>query len=83
MTTRGSIYWNSLDSSGSDNSLSGGDSGSRNYVDPWDLENYAYLRKHKYSIPIPAPVYQTTNRKKTGYSSKLFQHRQFNDNEST
>ncbi|XP_054009447.1 uncharacterized protein LOC128892861 [Hylaeus anthracinus] len=46
-----SIYWDSM---GSQRSTSGGSSGdacssgsaSRHYVDPWDLENYAYLRRH-------------------------------------
>lgn len=45
---RGSIYWDSVDSQQS--SASSGDH--RNYVDPWDLENYAYLRRRSvYQAP--------------------------------
>lgn len=51
MPTESSIYWDSV---GSQHSISIGSSGdgcssgsaSRHYVDPWDLENYAYLRRH-------------------------------------
>ncbi|XP_076235767.1 uncharacterized protein LOC143180118 [Calliopsis andreniformis] len=51
MPAESSIYWDSV---GSQRSTSGGSSGdayssgsaSRHYVDPWDLENYAYLRRH-------------------------------------
>ncbi|XP_076160061.1 uncharacterized protein LOC143143074 isoform X2 [Ptiloglossa arizonensis] len=51
MPADSSIYWDSV---GSQRSTSGGSSGdacssgsaSRHYVDPWDLENYAYLRRH-------------------------------------
>lgn len=55
MPAASSIYWNSIDSQRS----SGESSGSgRNYVDPWDLENYAYLRRHS----VPTPVYQSQSR---------------------
>ena len=45
MPAESSIYWDSV---GSQRSTSGGSTGSasRHYVDPWDLENYAYLRRH-------------------------------------
>ncbi|XP_017882805.2 uncharacterized protein LOC108626578, partial [Ceratina calcarata] len=47
-----SIYWDSVGSqrstSGSSGECSSG-SASRHYVDPWDLENYAYLRRHSVS----------------------------------
>ncbi|XP_033208907.1 uncharacterized protein LOC117167814 [Belonocnema kinseyi] len=44
-----SIYWNSVDSQRS----SGDSSGDiRNYVDPWDLENHAYLQQHGLATPI-------------------------------
>ncbi|XP_015437266.1 PREDICTED: uncharacterized protein LOC107192503 [Dufourea novaeangliae] len=51
MPVESPIYWDSV---GSQRSTSGGSSGdayssgsaSRHYVDPWDLENYAYLRRH-------------------------------------
>ncbi|EZA54241.1 hypothetical protein DMN91_000804 [Ooceraea biroi] len=45
MPAESSIYWSSVDSRRSAASGSYG-SGSRHYVDPWDLENYAYLRRH-------------------------------------
>ncbi|CAK9818829.1 hypothetical protein ANTQUA_LOCUS9933, partial [Anthophora quadrimaculata] len=46
-----SIYWDSVGSQRSTSVGSTGDayssgSASRHYVDPWDLENYAYLRRH-------------------------------------
>lgn len=44
MPAESSIYWSSADSR---RSTSGSfRSGGRHYVDPWDLENYAYLRRH-------------------------------------
>lgn len=51
MPTESSIYWDSVGSQRSTSAGSSGDayssgSASRNYVDPWDLENYAYLRRH-------------------------------------
>lgn len=61
MRNTSSIYWNSsIDSQRS----SGGSSGDANYgngrtyVDPWDLENYAYLRRHN----VPQPIYQSPSR---------------------
>ncbi|XP_057336313.1 mediator of RNA polymerase II transcription subunit 13-like [Microplitis mediator] len=49
MPAASSIYWNSIDSQ---RSSSSGDAGSaRQYVDPWDLENYAYLRRHSIAAP--------------------------------
>ena len=44
-----SIYWNSVDSQRSSGDSSGD---TRHYVDPWDLENYAYLRRHSVATPI-------------------------------
>ncbi|XP_051157668.1 uncharacterized protein LOC127279389 [Leptopilina boulardi] len=63
-TASTSIYWNSIDSQRSSGDSSGDtNSGSgRHYVDPWDLENYAYLRRHS----VPTPVYQSQPR--SGYS---------------
>ncbi|KAJ8669043.1 hypothetical protein QAD02_000302, partial [Eretmocerus hayati] len=52
-----SIYWDSVDSSAGSSSA---DSGSRNYVDPWDLENYAYIRRHSIATAAaiePQPIY--------------------------
>lgn len=46
MPAESSIYWSSVDSRKSTSGSSGSDAGSRHYVDPWDLENYAYLRRH-------------------------------------
>jgi hypothetical protein len=57
-----SIYWESVDSSGGSSA-----SGSRNYVDPWDLENYAYLRRHSIAVASPQPVYQAS---RNGYGSR-------------
>ena len=55
MPAASSIYWNSLDSQRSSGESSGeGFSANRHYVDPWDLENYAYLRRHS----VVAPIYQ-------------------------
>ncbi|XP_011861528.1 PREDICTED: uncharacterized protein LOC105558443 [Vollenhovia emeryi] len=44
MPAESSIYWNSADSRRSTPG-SFGSTGGRHYVDPWDLENYAYLRR--------------------------------------
>ncbi|XP_011500296.1 PREDICTED: uncharacterized protein LOC105364131 [Ceratosolen solmsi marchali] len=62
-----SIYWESVDSSGGSSG-----SGSRNYVDPWDLENYAYLRRHSIAVASPQPVYQAS--RNHGYSGRLSNH---------
>lgn len=42
-----SIYWNSMDfdSEGTLSTKNSSTSTPRKYVDPWDLENYAYIRK--------------------------------------
>nr|XP_031827525.1 uncharacterized protein LOC116424705 isoform X2 [Nomia melanderi] len=64
MPAESSIYWDSV---GSQRSTSGGSSGdacssgsaSRHYVDPWDLENYAYLRRHSVAgLTQQAPRHQ-------------------------
>lgn len=59
MPVESSIYWNSFDSQ---RTTSGGSSNNsdRHYVDPWDLENYAYLRR--YSINVPTLRYQQDRR---------------------
>lgn len=44
------LYWNAIDF-GSDNE-SIHDPNSKHYVDPWDLENYAYIREHLDSIDL-------------------------------
>ncbi|XP_011309091.1 uncharacterized protein [Fopius arisanus] len=55
MPAASSIYWDSVDSQRS--SGSSADAGSsRQYVDPWDLENYAYLRRH--SVSSSPQMYQ-------------------------
>ncbi|XP_020293866.1 uncharacterized protein LOC109859740 [Pseudomyrmex gracilis] len=47
MPAESSIYWSSDDSRKSTSGSSGsGGTGGRHYIDPWDLENYAYLRRH-------------------------------------
>ncbi|XP_033196657.2 uncharacterized protein LOC117242479 [Bombus vosnesenskii] len=51
MPVESSIYWDSIGSQRSTSVGSSGDayssgSASRHYVDPWDLENYVYLRRH-------------------------------------
>ncbi|CAD6208568.1 GSCOCG00010556001-RA-CDS [Cotesia congregata] len=61
MPAASSIYWNSIDSQRS--SSSGDASNARQYVDPWDLENYAYLRRH--SVTAPTHKYQVPQ---TSYS---------------
>lgn len=53
-----SPYWNSMDFD-SEGTLSTKDSSNpRNYIDPWDLENYDYIRKRMdpqiHGIPSPA-----------------------------
>ena len=45
------LYWNSIDF-GSDESIPNHASGKQQYVDPWDLENYAYIRQHLDSIDL-------------------------------
>ncbi|KAH0552584.1 uncharacterized protein LOC123270211 [Cotesia glomerata] len=61
MPAASSIYWNSIDSQRS--SSSGDASNARQYVDPWDLENYAYLRRH--TVTAPTHKYQVPQ---TSYS---------------
>ena len=52
MPAASSIYWDSVDSQRSSGSSGDANSGSgRHYVDPWDLENYAYLRRHSIATP--------------------------------
>jgi len=61
MPAESSIYWSSVDSRRSTTSGSCGSSGGRHYVDPWDLENYAYLRRHSVAdVPRQAPRRPTT-----------------------
>lgn len=43
------LYWNSIDF-GSEESLANSSSVKKDYIDPWDLENYAYIRDHLDSI---------------------------------
>lgn len=40
-----SVYWNSMDFDSEGTISTKNSSSPRNYVDPWDLENYAYIRK--------------------------------------
>lgn len=42
------LYWNSIDF-GSEESIP---QMQKNYVDPWDLENYAYIRQHLDSLDL-------------------------------
>ena len=68
-----SIYWDSVDSSGSGGSSG---TGSRNYVDPWDLENYAYLRRHSVAAAATTttqPIYGTHSRSVYG-TSRMSRH---------
>lgn len=44
------LYWNSVDFGSEEESIP--DASLRNYVDPWDLENYAYIREHLDSEPV-------------------------------
>ncbi|KAK0096772.1 hypothetical protein PV326_004460 [Microctonus aethiopoides] len=53
MPAASSIYWNSVDSQRSSVGSSGDTGSARQYVDPWDLENYAYLRRHSVATPLP------------------------------
>lgn len=50
MPVESSVYWNSIDSQRTASAGSSNNS-DRHYVDPWDLENYAYLRRHSISVP--------------------------------
>lgn len=43
------LYWNSIDF-GSEESIANTSSIKKDYIDPWDLENYAYIRDHLDSI---------------------------------
>ncbi|XP_046745364.1 uncharacterized protein LOC124410790 [Diprion similis] len=57
MPAASSIYFNSEDSqrSSADGSepSSSSSGGRRRYIDPWDLENYAYLRRRQIEIVLP------------------------------
>ncbi|EFA10072.1 uncharacterized protein LOC100142083 [Tribolium castaneum] len=44
------IYWNSIDFGSEEESLHS--PSPKHYVDPWDLENYAYIREHLDSIDV-------------------------------
>ncbi|XP_058802053.1 uncharacterized protein LOC131670460 isoform X2 [Phymastichus coffea] len=69
-----SIYWDSYESG----SGSSGSAASRNYVDPWDLENYAYLRRHSVAASAagtsPRPLSQPTIRAGDDYGSRSSYH---------
>ncbi|XP_066584155.1 uncharacterized protein [Prorops nasuta] len=58
MPAESSIYWDSVDSQRSISNGSSGSSGSgrRNYVDPWDLENYVYIRRHSIAAMPQKPI---------------------------
>jgi hypothetical protein len=61
MPAESSIYWSSVDSRRSTASGSYGSSGGRHYIDPWDMENYAYLRRHSVAdVPRRTPRRPTT-----------------------
>ncbi|XP_035738338.1 uncharacterized protein LOC118448761 [Vespa mandarinia] len=59
MPMESSIYWNSFDSQRTTSGENSNNS-DRHYIDPWDLENYVYLRR--YSINVPTLRYQQDRR---------------------
>ncbi|XP_043269629.1 uncharacterized protein [Venturia canescens] len=67
MPAASSIYWDSVDSQRSSGGSSG-DGSSRHYVDPWDLENYAYLRRHSIAAPPQHPNPPQQQRSRPQYS---------------
>ncbi|XP_015181892.1 PREDICTED: uncharacterized protein LOC107069249 [Polistes dominula] len=68
MPVESSIYWNSFDSQKITSGGSSNNNSDRHYVDPWDLENYAYLKR--YSINVPTQRYQQERR--TSYQSEYW-----------
>ncbi|XP_044734395.1 uncharacterized protein LOC123296804 [Chrysoperla carnea] len=56
MPSKSTTYWDAMDFESEENSefSSSPQETLRNYVDPWDLENYAYIRKHLASTPEPS-----------------------------
>lgn len=52
------IYWNSIDFGSEEESLHDSPS-PKHYVDPWDLENYAYIREHLDSDPYSSDEFAT------------------------
>lgn len=76
-----SIYWDSMEFDSEGTLSTKNSSNPRNYVDPWDLENYAYIRKRMEpqvtsSSPNPAgdqldsSVYYTPFEKDPIYSER-------------
>lgn len=51
-----SIYWNSMEFDSEGTLSDKNSSNPRNYVDPWDLENYAYIRKRLDPQMIEPPM---------------------------
>lgn len=72
MPAASSIYWNSVDSQRSSGGSSGDAGSSRRYIDPWDLENYAYLRRH--SIATAPQKLRQQPPQRTSYS-RVSHHR--------
>lgn len=64
-----SMHWDSVDSQRSSGSSTDANSASgRQYVDPWDLENYAYLRRYSIATPQhynPPPQQRPVHRRRS------------------
>lgn len=65
------LYWNSIDF-GSEESLQ--DPPSKQYVDPWDLENYAYIREHLDSIDLNSTSNPSTSGSAMAVNSTSFHY---------
>ncbi|XP_077302932.1 uncharacterized protein LOC143923231 isoform X2 [Arctopsyche grandis] len=55
MPRKTSSYWTSMDfGSEEEDVVTSKSPSSRVYVDPWDLENYAFMRRHLEETPVPS-----------------------------
>lgn len=60
------LYWNSIDF-GSEESIP--NMHQKHYVDPWDLENYAYIRQHLDSLDLSSDPSSLGDRTESNSSS--------------
>ena len=69
------IYWNSIDFGSEEESVHDSPS-MKHYVDPWDLENYAYIREHLDSVDISSDPRSDDFAHSTSFSSVPVQREQ-------
>ncbi|XP_012282438.1 uncharacterized protein LOC105700825 [Orussus abietinus] len=70
MPAASSIYWDSVDSQRSSGSSADASGSGRHYVDPWDLENYAYLRRHSVATPVQSTPVAPRHRHRPSLSAR-------------